>query len=220
MAVPSQGDLHRPLLEIAAENVDALSNKQFLESIKSRYLLTLEDLNERVPSGDFRVRVNRDFALYALTTAGLLCRPSRGHFQITAVGRDYLKNSPGPITNAQLNKLAFPRAFADANLVSDLPTNLPASTTTPDDDDASPQDKIEAGHRELQGQLTYDLLDSISQISPASFEHLVVDLLQKMGYGKGEAVGKSSDGGIDGIINQDALGLEKVYCRRSDGKAK
>ena len=74
-------------------------------------------------------------------------------------------------------------------------------------------DKIEDGYRAMQEKLVDDLLDSISQISPEGFERLVVDLLQKMGYGKGEAVGKSGDGGIDGIINQDALGLEKVYIQ-------
>ena len=213
MAVPSQGDLHRPLLEIAAENVDALSNKQFLESIKSRYSLTLEDLNERVPSGDFRVRVNRDFALHSLTTAGLLCRPSRGHFQITAVGRDYLKNSSGPITNAQLNGLTQLQRPEGGSVRPSMSPSPPASPSSSDAGDTSPQDKIEAGHRELNEQLVDDLLDSISRILPDAFERLVVDLLEKMGYGKGEAIGRSSDGGIDGIINQDALGLEKVYMQ-------
>ena len=94
-----------------------------------------------------------------------------------------------------------------------MPPNLTAVTNTPTDDDASPQDKIDAGYRELRDKLVDDLLDSISQISPESFEQLVVDLLQKMGYGKGQVVGKSGDRGIDGIINQDALGLEKVYLQ-------
>ena len=89
----------------------------------------------------------------------------------------------------------------------------PASPSSSDAGDTSPQDKIEAGHRELNEQLVDDLLDSISRILPDAFERLVVDLLQKMGYGKGETVGRSSDGGIDGIINQDALGLEKVYIQ-------
>ena len=80
-------------------------------------------------------------------------------------------------------------------------------------EDVSPQDKIDVGYRELNEQLVEDLLDSISQISPDAFERLVVDLLEKMGYGKGETVGRSGDGGIDGIINQDALGLEKVYIQ-------
>ena len=213
MAVPPQGELHRPLLEIASGTGEALSTSQYLEGITHRYSLTSEDLAESVASGLSRVRVNVGWGLALLMRAGLLHRPSRGHFQITALGRDYLKNSPGPITNAQLNKLALPRAFVDANLVSDIPTNLPVSTTTPDDDDASPQDKIDVGYRELYEQLVYDLLESISEMPPDRFEQLVVDLLQKMGYGKGEAVGRSSAGGIDGIINQDALGLEKVYMQ-------
>ena len=213
MAVPPQRELHRPLLEIASGTGEALSTSQYLERITHRCSLTSEDLAESVSSGLPRVRVNLGWGLALLMRAGLLHRPSRGHFQITPLGRDYLKNSPGPITNAQLKQLAFPRALVDANLVSDIPTNLPASTTTPDDDDASPQDKIDVGYRELYEQLVYDLLESISEMPPDRFEQLVVDLLQNMGYGKGEAVGRSSDGGIDGIINQDALGLEKVYMQ-------
>ena len=81
------------------------------------------------------------------------------------------------------------------------------------EDNAAPEDKIDSGYRALQDQLVDDILDSISRISPDAFELLVVDLLENMGYGKGEAVGRSRDGGIDGIIDQDALGLEKVYIQ-------
>lgn len=211
MAVPPQDELHRPLLEIAADSGDVLSKKQFLEAITLRLSLTSEDLIEKVSTGNFRVRVNRDFALYKLKIAGLLHRPSRAQFQITNAGREYLKAHSGKITTSDLSKLAGQQASTDSNstpsiLSSSSPTGAP-------DDDSSPQDKMDSAFSEMQEQLSDDLLESISQVSPDGFERLVVDLLEKMGYGKGEAVGRSGDGGIDGIINQDALGLETVYLQ-------
>ena len=213
MAVPPQGDLHRPLLEIASGTGEALSTGQYLEGITHRYSLTSEDLAQSVSSGLPRIRVNVGWGLALLMRAGLLHRPSRGHFQITGVGRDYLKNSPGPITNAQLNGLTQQRRPEDVSVRPSISPSPPVTPSVSDADDTSPQDKIDVGYRELNEQLVDDLLDSISRIPPDAFERLVVDLLEKMGYGKGEAVGRSSDGGIDGIINQDALGLEKVYMQ-------
>ena len=106
MAVPSQGELHRPILEIAAARGGALSIGQYLEFIAHRYSLTSHDLAERVSSGLPRVRVNIGFALHLLDKAGLLNRPSRGHFHITPTGRNYLQGHIGKITTAQLKKLA------------------------------------------------------------------------------------------------------------------
>ena len=209
MAVPSQGELHRPILEIAAARGGALSIGQYLEFIAHRYSLTSHDLAERVSSGLPRVRVNIGFALHLLDKAGLLNRPSRGHFHITPAGRNYLQGHTGKITTAQLKKLAEQKKPE----VLSSSSNIYAPSDLSHDDDASPQDKIDAGYRELQEQLADDLLESILQVSPDGFERLVVDLLEKMGYGEGEAVGRSGDGGIDGIINQDALGLEKVYLQ-------
>ena len=209
MAVPSQGELHRPILEIAAARGGALSFGQYLEFIVHRYSLTSHDLAERVSSGLPRVRVNIGFALHLLDKAGLLNRPSRGHFHITPTGRNYLQGHIGKITTAQLKKLAEQKKPE----VLSSSSNIYAPSDLSHDDDASPQDKIDAGYRELQEQLADDLLESLLQVSPDGFERLVVDLLEKMGYGEGEAVGRSGDGGIDGIINQDALGLEKVYLQ-------
>ena len=81
------------------------------------------------------------------------------------------------------------------------------------DDDVTPAEKMSDGYKALRAKLTDDLLESLSSISPDLFEQLVVALLERMDYGKGDVVGGSGDGGIDGIINQDALGLEKVYIQ-------
>ena len=97
-------------------------------------------------------------------------------------------------------------------------TNLPPSHS-PLTEEASliagvlPEDRIASGYQDLQEQLASDLLDRVKEISPADFEALVVDLLVKMGYGAGQRIGRSGDGGIDGIITQDRLGFENIYVQ-------
>ena len=212
MPVPSQGELHRPVLEIASKANTPLTTRQFLDPITERYSLTSEDLGEKVAAGLPRIRVNVGWALGKLTHAGLLNRPSRGHFQITVAGRDYLKGHIGKITHADLRDLASKREPGSETSPSIVPhPSSPAGTA--DDDDSSPQDKMDAAFLEIQDQLAVNLLDTISAISPEGFERMVVNLLENMGYGKGQTVGRSGDGGIDGVLDQDALGLERIYVQ-------
>ena len=214
MAVPPQNELHRPLLEIASETGEGLHKTQYLEAVAKRLSLTPEDLADMIPS-DLQSRLlNRvDWGIFYLAKAGLLQRPSKGRYQITTAGREYLKDSSGTYTIRQLKTLADQQESEDKSSPPRLSPQSPVHYGKPDDSDSSPQDRIDSGYRDLQEHLISDLLASISNIPPDRFERLVVDLLQKMGYGKGEAVGRSGDGGIDGIINQDALGLEKVYMQ-------
>ena len=207
MVVPTQDQLHRSLLEIAAATGEIWSAQQFLESITSRLSLTQADLAEKTSTGSFRVRVNIAFALSLLKRAGLLQLPSRGRYQIAPMSRDFLKTHHGILTITMLRRMVLEQRPGDKEALTDIVSKNQSA------DDAAPEDKIEDGYIALQEKLVDDILESISQISPDAFERLVVDLLQKMGYGKGETVGRSSDGGIDGIINQDALGLEKVYIQ-------
>ena len=203
MPAPSKEDLFRPLLEIASETRESLSTATYLEIITDRLSLTQEDLRETVPSGMSRLENNVRWGIFDLRAAKLLDTPVRGRYRISAAGRDYFDDHIGPITTAQLKKLAQCKK----------PPPPGPDCKEGDDNARSPQCRIYGGYSELQEQLANDLLDSISRISPDGFERLVVDLLEKMGYGKGEAVGRSGDEGIDGIIDQDALGLEKVYIQ-------
>ncbi len=214
MAVPPQNELHRPLLEIALGAGEPLHKTQYLETVAYRLSLTAEDLAEMLPSGQQSRILNRvDWGLYYLLKAGLLQRPSRGSYQITTSGRDYLKDHTGPISFSQLRTLTDRRESEDERSPTRISPQSPFHCGKPNESDSSPQERIDSGYREQQDQLADELLNSISQISPEGFERLVVDLLENMGYGRGEAIGKSGDAGIDGIINQDALGLEKVYMQ-------
>ena len=150
------------------------------------------------------------WVLSYLKKAGLLQSPSRGHFQITPQGKEVLATGADDILDLPWNALdAVRQGGGDA----DAPDTAANDEIGADSEDSTPDEQIAALYRELSDRLTEELLERVKQVSPDGFERLVVSLLEKMGYGEGEAVGRSGDGGIDGIINQDALGLEKVYIQ-------
>lgn len=202
MAVPSQAALHRPILETLAEaGSDGVSVADLRRTLIQRLEVSDVDLAERVPTGRQTKFDNRvDWANSYLRRAGLLETPSRGRRQITEGGRDLLKTHSGDIGNAQLKGLF----------------DQPASTDGAEDKDAgggTPEEQIASLHRDLETKLADELLERVRRVSPDDFESLVVKLLERMGYGKGERVGRPGDGGIDGVIDQDVLGLEKVYVQ-------
>ena len=139
----------------------------------------------------------------------MLSRPERGHFQITDSGRDFLAQHTGRIERRQLVQLE--RGQQTENIPG--PIIIDAYDDEESVEEIAPEELMNQAYQRLRDALASDLLVSIRSISPDSFERLVVDLLVKMGYGQGEVVGRSGDGGIDGIISQDALGLEKVYVQ-------
>ena len=205
MAVPTERELYRPVLEIAAETGKPMSLSQFVELLTTRLSLSEEDLRSRVSTGAPRVNDRTSWAQHKLLKAGLLHRPSRGRYQITIEGRSLVARTGGDIIEPMLNRMVLDRQAGDETPVT--------RTNIETDDDVTPAEKMADGYKALRAKLTDDLLESLSKVTPDLFEQLVVVLLEKMGYGKGDVVGGSGDGGIDGIINQDALGLEKVYIQ-------
>ena len=205
MAVPTQAELHRPLLEIAASHTTLLSVSQFRDEVIRRFSLTNDDIQERTSTNAPRLATNIRFALSLLTRAGLLYRPARGHFKVSNEGTELLRAHSGRIGFRILNPMVEQKRTGKVQPV-------PA---TPDDDDLEedPLGKIEDGHRIIRDNLISDLLDSLLGISADGFERLALTLLEALGYGKGDVVGRSGDDGVDVIINQDSLGLEKVYVQ-------
>lgn len=205
MAVPGQIDLHRVLLEIASFAPDLLTARQFREKAINRLELTEEDLQERTSSGALRFVTNVSFALSKLARAGLLDRPARGQFRITDEGKELLRTHSGRIGFRILDPLDEQRRTGEAQPVP--------SITDDNEPEEDPLRKIEDGHQSIKENLIGDLLDSLLGMSPDGFERLALTLLESLGYGKGNVVGRSGDDGVDVIINQDALGLEKVYVQ-------
>ena len=207
MAVPSQQELHRPILEtINGAEDDVVSVQQIRSALIQRFSLDDQDLTERVPSGQNRFNNRVYWAVSYLKRAGLLKAPSRACFQITEHGLKILAAHLGDIGIGQL------KGLIDSGGQRTL-TNGEDSAETEDTIGITPDEQMAALHGELNDKLADELLDSLRNVTPDRFERLMVSLLEKMGYGEGQIVGGSGDGGIDGIINQDLLGLEKVYIQ-------
>ena len=154
-----------------------------------------------------------------MSKAGLVESTRRGHFRITARGQSLLATLPKKITKATLVQFAEYRAWWEQSKSADKDGTASAPTAASDDGDtATPEERIEASHAALTGALRAEVLERVLEVSPAFFENLIIDLLVALGYGggradMGKAIGKSGDGGIDGIIKEDALGLDIVYIQ-------
>ncbi len=209
MALPPQRAFLRPILDIAAQSERRLAYKDIIEGLILSLSLSDGDLLERTPRGALRVEKHTRYSMHLLKIAGLLEAPShgeeRGRYCITEKGRQYLREHTEAIDPAQLNMLV-----AGQEHRQDTP--LPIGVAPPAGD-VSPDEQIEVTYEQIHSILVGELLNALKNVSPERFEELVVDLLVKIGYGRGQQVGRSGDGGIDGIITQDRLGFEKVYVQ-------
>ena len=204
MAVPTLDELHRPVLEIANSYSHRLSRKEFVERLTDMFSLTDDDLQEMLPSGgQTRIENRTNWAITDLKKASLMDNPMRNQWEITQQGRDFLADQQGVIRLADLQNL-WPES-RQAPTVS-----APHASGSVD---ITPDEQMTISHRQHLDSLSDEVLESVKGVTPAGFERLVVELLSKMGYGYGQAVGRSGDQGIDGILNQDKLGLEKVYVQ-------
>ena len=215
MPIPDFQTLMLPLLRNAADAREH-AFKDAVESIAAELKLTEEDRQQLLPSGRSPLFYNRlAWAKTHLTMAGLLEAPRRGVFRITPRGANLLAQR---LLRIDINTLQqFPeydRARRGDAAVSDA-----ASVQTGETPNAlTPEETIEQAHQILRRELVGEVLASIMKCTPAFFELLIVKLMIQMGYGgsraeAGKAVGRSGDGGIDGIINEDRLGLDAIYLQ-------
>lgn len=214
MALPPQSEFLRPILEIADKAAGALASQEILEQLAPVLGLTQDDLQERIPSGALRVDKHIRWSVYQLKGAGWLdsLPGGRGRYLITAEGRQYLREHTGTLNAAEISILAAERKQSEAS--EELgPTNTNGASIAAIVGVISPDEQIEVSYGELHSRLADELLESMKNVSPDRFEDLVIELLVKMGYGRGRRMGRSGDGGIDGILNQDRLGLERVYIQ-------
>jgi restriction system protein len=183
--------------------------------------LTAEDLEELLPSGRQTVFANRvAWANIFLQRAGLINKVRRGHYEITEEGRAALSTSPARVDMAYLTRYPSYRAWREASANKYDPSSPRSEPTeiAAEPSGKTPEELIDATHSALNRQLAADLLERLQEVAPRLFERMMVDLLLAMKYGggraeMGQALGRSGDGGVDGLINEDELGLDAVYVQ-------
>ena len=222
MPIPTKNQVHRPILEFVASKGETPSTRrEIVRAIAEKFSLTPDEIDERSPSGSNRVYTRSSWSLMGLRWANLIEYPRRGQIKITRQGEEFIKKHEGlPINDAAINKWKQEQEQLKSIGGDDNSTDAPvpvAATSAPsadiDESDADPDEIIAAAYQQLQDKLADDMLDALKGVDPYQFERIVLALLEKMGYGTGRQVGRSGDGGIDGVINQDPLGLEKVYIQ-------
>lgn len=213
MSIPDYQTLLLPVLEIAQKGETSVPLAE--AEIAAKFSLSDQEREKMLPSGKQRVLHNRiHWAKFYLMKAGLLESPKRGRFVATTAGQAVLASTPAKLDTQYLLTIPafqeFYRADEDDASVSPT-TELKPSTATP-------EEVVEAAYNAVRAALRADLMDRILQNSPSFFERVIVDLLVAMGYGgshrnASEQLGKSGDGGVDGVINEDVLGLDRVYIQ-------
>ena len=215
MTIPDYQSLMLPLLKFASDGKEH-PIKKATQQLADEFSLTLEERKEMLPSGRqpiFRNRVG--WAKTYLKQAGVLAPVRRGTFRITDRGHEILQNPPEKIDVSFLEK--YPefidfrkRRPTDEDKRIDVQQDVEPSET--------PEETLEVAYQKIRRELANELIESVKANSYEFFERMVVELLVKMGYGgsrkeAGEALGKSGDEGIDGIINEDRLGLDTIYLQ-------
>lgn len=214
MSIPDFQTLMLPLLRFCADGREH-DRHDALPVLAREFDLSDAELAELLPSGKQARFVNRvAWAKSYLKQAGMLETTSRGIFRITARGKAALAESPERIDMRFLERYPEYQAFRFLRRQEDEPGLEDGEIIQK----ATPEELMESGYRQLRTALAADVLSQVKSASPAFFERMVVDLLLRMGYGgtredAGQVVGKSGDGGIDGIIKEDRLGLDVIYIQ-------
>lgn len=215
MPVPDFQSLMRPVLQALAAG-QAMRSAELRTSLIEQFKLTDEELAGRMASGQSILTNRVAWTLSYLYRAGLLDRPQRGVYSITTLGRRMLTEHPGRIDLRILRDLMetepVPRAVAGDTAPGMLPPELQPAT------DQTPDELMGLAHRQLMQSLSQELLEQVLAQTSTFFERVVLDVLTAMGYGgtRPDAVrrlGRSGDEGVDGVIDEDRLGLDSLYVQ-------
>jgi len=212
MAIPKFEEINLPLLEFTKDGEEKSLSEAY-QYIGDYFDLTEEERNKYLESGNEKILHNRvRWAKQYLKRASLVEPTKRGHFKITKRGLKILEENPDKIDQDFLKRFEEFREWKERSKEGE--TGVEGETKT----EKSPEEVIDQTHKEIKESLIEDIKEEIMNASPQFFEKLVVDLITRMGYGgsrkeAGEAIGGAGDEGIDGIIKEDRLGLEKIYIQ-------
>ena len=216
MPIPDYQTLMLPLLRLASSGTE-LMFRAAVERLAAEFNLTDGERSEMLPSGTAPLFDNRvGWARTYLKQAGLIESPKRGMFRITDRGKALLKDNPSRIDVDLLDRYEEFRDFRSRHHKAQVNREHPREPEP--ETNETPEDALASAYRNIRENLETELLEQIKAASPSFFERLVIDLLVKMGYGgsrqdAGRAIGRSGDEGIDGIINEDKLGLDVIYVQ-------
>jgi restriction system protein len=224
MAIPDYQTLMRPLMQILADGRER-SNAELRQEVAKVFRLTDEELRDLVPSGQKPLFNDRlSWATSYLVQAGAITRVRRGVYALNDRGRKLLADNPQRIDVDVLEQFPEFRDFRDRSTGSQSGSPKKSGARAVEET-ATPEESLESAFQRLRAAIEAELLQQVKAASPAFFERLVVELLVAMGYGgslrdAGQAIGRSGDGGIDGIIKEDRLGLEVIHvqAKRWDDK--
>lgn len=214
MAVPEFQGFMLPILNLFSDG-NKHTTKECMETVIKYFNLSDEDVKLTVPSGKQTLVANRVYwSLTYLKKSLLLQTIERGIYKITSRGKELLDTSPVRIDKKLLSKYEEYRIFSNQEKGVET-NNLESNDNTLE---ITPEENIDLIYNKIKSQLSDDLLEIILDKDPYYFERLVMDVLTKMGYGdindnQNMVTKKSGDEGIDGIINQDKLGLDKIYVQ-------
>jgi restriction system protein len=214
VAIPDFQTIMRPILILVSDG-SIRRSRDIKTAIADEFDLSEDERAELLPSGKQRMIDNRvAWSLTHLVQAGLLERPERAHVRITEVGRQALRDHPERIDMSVLN--AYPAYREFRQRTRDHAPNTEVAEPVELQSAVSPQDLVAKAEAENRSAVEAELLTRALSSSPREFELLVIQLLSAMGYGRlgqVEHSGRSGDGGIDGIISQDPLGLDRIYVQ-------
>ena len=211
--LPKYNELMLPVLKVLQEK-GAQSNHELRDALIASLQIPEELLEQRLPSGNQRVFDGRvGWARTYLSKAKLITRPKRATVEITQEGKDLLKENPYTIDLTILKRYESFKEFLGRNKEEQSDDGVSEKETS----DKTPVEQIEKGILQINRDLQDEVLQRVKQLPPEGFEQLVLRLLVGMGYGGSMAdvqgVSRGADGGVDGVVNQDHLGLDRIYIQ-------
>jgi len=206
MEIPKFHETFVPILNILSDG-ETIHTRDLYQNVISRYFneLTEEQLKEKTKTGDFLLINRIAWGKSYLKKGNFINYPERGYVKITEKGLRQKNQSTLKDVVEEKSLLEF---YQEENT-----KKLPSEKIDKDLKTSSPQDLIDEGFKLIENEVKNDLLQKLKAIDPYYFEKVILKLLKKMGYGDFIETSKSSDGGIDGIINEDKLGLDKIYIQ-------
>jgi restriction system protein len=218
MAVPGYQEFMLPLLKLMSDEREHTLTDS-IDAVADMMKIAPADRELLIPSGAHTQLYSRViWSITYLAKAMLLAKVGRGRYRITPRGIDVVRSNPDQLNSDYLDRFDEFRKFRETKSQPSGSENVRGPLATEPETAMTPLERIESGYRELREALADELLARVRALTPKRFEKLVVDVLVAMGYGgsvtdAAQVVGKSGDGGIDGVIKEDKLGLDMVYVQ-------